>query len=87
MDLYVVSGGNEFEPNNPAYLDRLYLNDGRGNFVFSKKSLPDLFLSGSVVTATDYDKDGDLDLFIGSKLKPWNYPRMLLSKVFTFSYF
>ena len=74
MDLYVVSGGNEFEPNNPAYLDRLYLNDGRGNFVFSKKSLPDLFLSGSVVTATDYDKDGDLDLFIGSKLKPWNYP-------------
>lgn len=74
MDLYVVSGGNEFEPNNPVYRDRLYLNDGKGNFSFSKEHTPDIFESGAVVKAYDYNNDGYTDLFIGSKLKPWNYP-------------
>ncbi len=74
LDLYVVSGGVECEPGSELLRDRLYLNSGNGEFTLAPEgTLPDLRNSGSVVAACDFDRDGDLDLFIGSRSIPGHY--------------
>ena len=73
-DLYIVSGGSEHVKGSPLYLDHLYLNDGREKFIPAPEALPEIYQSGSGVVAADYDHDGDLDLFIGGRLVPGEYP-------------
>lgn len=73
-DLYVCSGGSEFPSSSSALADRLYLNNGTGNFSKSSQLLPiSDFITSSTVAASDFDKDGDIDLFVGARLKPFYY--------------
>jgi len=72
-DLYVVSGGSEFSDMAPALQDRLYLNDGRGNFRKTSGQIPHDGTSGSRVVPADYDRDGDIDLFVGGRVVAGRY--------------
>ncbi len=74
-DLFVVSGGNEFANYSSLYSDRLYLNDGQANFSkVTMNSLTSNPKSGKSVEIIDFDKDGDLDLLVGNRIVPQNYP-------------
>lgn len=73
MDLYVCHGGKAFSPYSTALRDRYYTND-KGRFTPAEKALNfDNPISSSTVTAADYDRDGDVDLFVGERYKTRSY--------------
>ena len=78
LDLFVVSGGNQWEGNTPRLYDRLYLNDGHGSFRKSG-NLPLYFGNKSVAVPADMDHDGDMDLFIGGRVVAGEYGKTPLS--------
>jgi enediyne biosynthesis protein E4 len=72
LDLFVASGGYEFLNSDKSLQDRLYKNDGKGNF--SRVQLPEYLSSSACVKPADVDNDGDMDVFVGSRLTPGRYP-------------
>jgi len=81
LDLYVGSGGYEFGPDSPWLQDRIYINDGKGNFSKKATGLPKMLSSTGTIRSSDIDSDGDLDLFIGSRVVPGMYPSTPESKI------
>ena len=73
LDLFVGSAGNDYRDGEAPLLDRLYTNDGTGNFTKARNAIPDLFSNTACVAPGDYDKDGDIDLFIGSRVIAGSY--------------
>jgi enediyne biosynthesis protein E4 len=74
LDLFVVSGGNENLNGSAMLDDRLYTNDGHGNFSKSSEGMIADHSNGTCVAAADFDKDGDVDLYVGGGVIPGSFP-------------
>ncbi len=81
-DLYVTSGGYEYLPNDLMLQNRLYLNDGKGNFTKDYEALDSGNFSDSRVVVLDFDKDGDPDIFVAGSVVPGTYPRYNPSRLY-----
>lgn len=78
-DVYITSGGYRYESGSSKYQDRLYINDGKGNFKPDTLALPANYTSKLCVRAFDYNNDGKLDLFVSGRVDPWHYPKPVSS--------
>lgn len=82
LDIYIASGGNENEKNSVSYEDKFYLNDGQGRFSILQGVVPPNRDSKSCVRPADFDRDGDMDLFVAGRVLPWHYPMPVSSYLY-----
>jgi len=75
LDLYIARGGTEGKIGAASFQDVVYANDGKGNFSLVPSALPSFTESNAAVRAVDFDKDGDLDLFVSGRNVPFSYPQ------------
>jgi hypothetical protein len=73
LDLYIGSGGNEYEAGNLFNFDRVYFGDGKGGFNFIPNALPPIGENTSTIAIHDFDQDGDLDVFVGAAVVSGDY--------------
>lgn len=73
LDLFVGSGGNNKLPSGPEFEHRLFINDGKANFIYKENAFPHNGNNIGAVQSFDFDGDGDLDLFVGSRSVPYKY--------------
>jgi hypothetical protein len=79
LDLYISRGGYKVAAGDTTYQDKLYINDGKGNFSLANNAIPINHTSKLCVRAIDYNRDGKLDLFISGRVDPWQYPKPVSS--------
>ena len=82
LDLYIASGGYKDKESTSSYQDRLYINDGKGNFTLAPNALPGNYTSKLCVRAIDFNKDGKPDIFVSGRVDPWKYPKPVSSFIF-----
>jgi len=73
LDIYFGYGGNHTSAGSAVYNDQLFLQTASGDFKQKPNSIPQTGLNTSVTLSFDYDEDGDLDLFVGSRSVPQEY--------------
>lgn len=78
-DVYIASGGFRNKHNSASYQDRLYINDGKGNFSLAADALPVNYTSKLCVRSTDFNNDGRADIFVSGRVHPWEYPKPVSS--------
>jgi len=81
LDLYIARGGTEGKPGADSFQDVIYTNDGKGNFALSPNVLPVFTESNAAVRALDFDRDGDLDLYVSGRNVAFQYPMGTVSRL------
>jgi len=74
LDLYIAHGSGQFSPDSNYYDDVIWMNNGKGVFAKAPLDLPNFGANSSCVKPADFDHDGDLDLFVGNRVVPGQYP-------------